>query len=155
MTRRFVCFLLLATGVLSATRAHASADRVSFLNDIHVAQAEEADDVVCFLCSIYIEGPVHGDVVSFAGGVKANAPVHGDVATFLGGVDLGDDANLNGDLVVFGGRVHRADNARIRKEAVVFPLLLLVLPLVVVMLLVYGVVAGVRGLRSRAYYPAR
>ena len=136
---------------LSASKAHADGDRVSFMRDITVASDEDAQDTVCFLCSIRIEGPVHKDAVAFLGSIHADAPIEGDAVVFLGNITLGPDARVGKDCVVFLGSVRQHGTGQVGKDLVQFPLVLLALPV----LLLFGLVFLIRALIRRPYvsYP--
>ena len=90
MSRRwlYLCFALFLAA-LFVPRAHASTDRVSFMRDIEVNDTEEADDTVCFLCSIRVNGKVNGDAVAFLGSIHVNGEINGSTVSFLGDVAMG------------------------------------------------------------------
>ena len=152
MSRRWLhlCLILLLVGT-AGTRAYAESDRVSFLHDIDISDAEEAGDAVCFLCSIRVNGTVHGDTVAFLGSVRVNGEIKGSVVSFLGDVGMGDGAHIGGDCVVFGGPLRRADNTSIGGDTVQLPFLVIMMPFLVLGLLIYGLVALVRRRRYAAY----
>ena len=141
----FAVFLL----AISALNARADGDRVSFMHDITVASDKDAQDVVCFLCSIHIAGPVHQDVVAFLGSIRADAPIQGDAVAFLGNVSLGAEARVGGDCVVFLGSVFQHGTGQVGKDLVQFPLALVFVPIFFLVLLVYII----RTLVRRAYVP--
>lgn len=152
MSRRWLyLWIILFLAGVSAPRAFASSDRVSFLHDIEINENEEAQDAVCFLCSIRVNGTVHSDAVAFLGSVRVNGEIKGDVVSFLGDVGMGDDARIGGDCVVFGGPLRRGGNSTIGGDTVQFPFLLLMLPFVIVALLIYGIVSLFRRRKYAAY----
>jgi hypothetical protein len=152
MSRRWlhICLIVLLVGT-AATRAHAASDRVSFLHDIEVSDTEEAEDAVCFLCSIRINGTANGDAVAFLGSVHVNGEIKGDVVSFLGDVAMGDGSKIGGDCVVFGGPLRRHDNTSIGGDTVQLPLIVIMLPFIILGLLIYGLIALVRHRRYAAY----
>jgi hypothetical protein len=152
MSRRwlYLCSALFLVAMF-APRAHASTDRVSFMHDIDINDTEEADDAVCFLCSIRVNGKVNGDAVAFLGGIRLNGEINGDAVSFLGNVDMGDQSRIGGDCVVFGGPLRRNGNAAIDGSAVDFPFILVMMPFILLALLIYGIVSLFRRRRYRAY----
>jgi hypothetical protein len=152
MSRRllYLCCIILLTGVL-APHAHASADRVSFLHDIIVGESEEADDLVCFFCSIRADGKVNGDAVSFFGGVRMSGEISGDVVSFFGPVKMEGQSSIGGDCVVFGAPLRRSDDASIGGDTVQFSLLLFLLPFLILALIIYGGVSLARRRKYAAY----
>jgi hypothetical protein len=152
MSRRWLYLgFAIFLAAMFAPRAHASADRVSFMHDIDISDAEEADSAVCFLCSIRINGKLNGDAVAFLGGIRVNGEINGDAVSFLGDVGMGDQSRIGGDCVVFGGPVHRSGNAAIDGDTVDIPFIIIMLPFIFVALLIYGIIALVRRRRYAAY----
>jgi hypothetical protein len=152
MLRRWLClFCALFPLACAAPHLHAASDRVSFFHDIVVSDSEEAEDAVCFLCSIRIEGKASGDAVAFLGSIHVKGEVGGDVVSFLGDVAMGDDSRIGGDCVVFGGPLRRGSDSTIGGDTVQFPFILLMLPFIILALLIYGVVSLVRRRKYAAY----
>jgi hypothetical protein len=148
----FTAIVTLALCVAAAVpRAYANEDRVSFFQDIRVADGEEAHDAVCFLCSIHVDGELRGDAVAFLGSIHADGVIDGDTVTFLGNVTLGRDARIGKDCVTFLGSVNRHGDAQIGKDVVQFPLALIFIPLIVFIFLVYVIRSLV--FRARIPYP--
>jgi hypothetical protein len=141
----FAVFLLLGT----ALHARADGDRVSFMHDITVGSDEEAEDTVCFLCSIHISGPVHKDAVAFLGSIHADAPIDGDAVVFLGNITLGSEGRVGQDCVAFLGSVSQHGSNQIGKDLVQFPLGLVLVPILLFIFLVYII----RSLVRRSYVP--
>jgi len=134
---------------ISALNAHAEGDRVSFMRDITVASDEDVQDVVCFLCSIRIEGPVHQDAVAFLGSIHADAPIQGDAVAFLGNIALGPEAHVGGDCVTVLGSVTQHGNGQVGQDLVQLPMALILVPICFLIFLVYLIRSVVR----RAYTP--
>ena len=152
MSRRWLYFsLILCLAAIFVPRAHASTDRVSFMHDIDISDTEEADDAVCFLCSIRIDGKVNGDAVAFLGGIRLKGEISGDAVSFLGDVTMGDQSHIGGDCVVFGGPLRRNGNATVNGDTVNFPFILIMMPFIFLALLIYGIVALFRRRRYAAY----
>jgi len=151
MVRMSLAVLTLAAG-FGMSAAHAeSADRVSFGQRVVVGEQDEAQDIVCFFCSVQNHGRIRGDVVSFFGGVKSDGTISGDVVSFLGDVSLGNESTLNGDVVILGGALHRNGNAQIGKDQVVFPPIIFAIPFIVIGLILWGISSLFRR-RTPAYF---
>lgn len=151
MRRALLAILAGFLFISSALNARADGDRVSFMRDITVSADEDVQDVVCFLCSVRIEGPVHKDAVVFLGSIRAEAPIEGDAVAFLGNISLGNEARVGGDCVVFLGSVSRHAAGQVGKDLVQFPLALIIIPILIFFFLVYVIRSLVR--RSYAPYP--
>lgn len=130
-------------------------DQVQFGNDIVVHEGEEAHDTVCFLCSIEIDGTVHGDAVAFLGNIRVRGHAERDAVAFLGNISLGDNASVDRDCVVFAGNLHTGSGATIGNDRVVFPAILFAMPLLVIGGILMLIVWAIRELtyRSRPVYP--
>jgi hypothetical protein len=141
--------LSLLTG--AAPHAYANEDRVSFFHNIDVADGEDAQDTVCILCSIHIDGAVHGDAVAILGSIRTNGPIDGDAVSILGNVNLGRDAHVGGDCVAVLGSVRQSSGNQIGKELVQLPFVLILFPVFVF----FGIVYLIRTLvwRARVPYP--
>src|SRR5271155_1030090 len=90
-----------------------SRDLVQFGNDIVVHEGEEAHDAVCFLCSIEVDGTLHGDMVAFLGNIHVRGHAERDAVVFLGDITLGENASIDRDAVVFAGSLHNAPGSSI------------------------------------------
>jgi hypothetical protein len=99
-------------------------DVARFGEDLVIRAGETAKEVVCFRCSVKVEGAVTGDVGVFAGSLEVKGRVTGDVAVFLGDIRLEDGAEVSGDIAVFGGKIDRDPGARVSGEVVAMPNLL-------------------------------
>jgi hypothetical protein len=152
------CLVLAAIAViLSATAAaHAQGrDIVEFGNEIVVHDGEEAHDTVCFLCSIEVDGTVHGDMVAFLGNIRVRGHAEQDAVAFLGNISLGENASIERDVVVFAGTLRNAPGSTIGRDRVVFPVVILMIPLLFLMGIVGLIVWAIRTLvyRNRTVYP--
>src|ERR1700761_2698097 len=125
--------MLIALFSLAATvMAHAEGrDMVEFGNNIVVHEGEEAHDTVCFLCSIEVDGTVHGDMVAFLGNIHVRGHAERDAVVFLGNITLGENASIDRDVVVFAGSLRNAPGSSIGNDRVVFPVFLLTVPLLI------------------------
>lgn len=136
MARRvsIVCalFLLLSSAAFAQSR-----DEVRFGQDVTVPDQQTVHDVVCFLCSVRVDGAAHGDVVVFAGNIYLNGTVHGDVVDFGGRLTLTENASVGRGVVVFGGRLNQNPGSTIGRDTVVFPPVIF-LPIIVAILAVVG-----------------
>jgi hypothetical protein len=142
--RRVILALLMSVLCCGAAFAHSGDnDHVRFGSDIRVGQDDTAGDLVCFFCSVEVDGRA-GDTVVFFGDVRVNGTAN-DVVLFGGTLDIGDNAEVH-DPVVMGGRIHASSAASIKGERVVFPEIVLLVPLVIVGLMVWFLVWLLRSL---------
>jgi hypothetical protein len=151
MRRILVTLFALSLLAAAVPRAHANDDRVSFLHSIDVAEGEEAHDTVCILCSIRINGAVHGDAVAILGSIRSNGPVDGDTVAILGNVNLGRDARVGGDCVAVLGSVRQSGSNQIGKDIVQLPFVLILIPVLIFFFIIYLIRTLVW--RSRLPYP--
>jgi hypothetical protein len=130
-------------------------DIVEFGNDIVVHEGEEAHDTVCFLCSIEVDGTVHGDMVAFLGNIRVRGHAERDAVAFLGNISLGENASIDRDVVVFAGSLHNGPGSSIGNDRVVFPRFLFLMPLAVLAGIIALIVWAIRSLayRDRPVYP--
>jgi hypothetical protein len=145
---------LLCVGACSAARAQGR-DIVEFGNDIVVHDGEEAHDTVCFLCSIEVDGTVHGDMVAFLGNIHVRGHAERDAVVFLGNITLGENASIDRDAVVFAGSLHNAPGSSIGNDRVVFPFFLFLMPFAVFAGIIVLIVWAIRAMvyRDRPVYP--
>ncbi len=117
--------LLFLLAVLLPAALWADNDRVMVGEDIYVAEGEELENVVCFGCSIRVDGKAHdavafggsievtgdvNDAVAFAGGLDVRGKVGGDAVVFFGNTRVREGGEIEGDAVAIMGGVHVADN---------------------------------------------
>jgi len=154
LNRLAILAALLCIFVPSAARAQ-SRDMVQFGNNITVREGEEAHDAVCFLCSIEIDGTLHGDAVAFLGNIRVRGHAEHDAVAFLGNVSVGDDASVERDVVIFAGNLHTGAGSTIGGDRVVFPAILFALPLILIGGILVLIIWAIRALayRSRPVYP--
>ena len=148
--------LLAVLCLFAPLAAHAEGrDVVQFGNDIVIHDGEEAHDTVCFLCSIEVDGTVHGDLVAFLGNIRVRGHAEHDAVAFLGNITLGDNASVEQDVVVFAGSLHTGNGSMIGKDRVVFPVFVLLLPLLFFSGFIGLIVWAIRALiyRNRPVYP--
>jgi hypothetical protein len=146
--------VLLCFGAGTAARAEGR-DIVEFGNDIVVHEGEEAHDTVCFLCSIEVDGTVHGDMVAFLGNIRVRGHAERDAVAFFGNITLGENASIDRDVVVFAGGLRNAPGSEIGHDRVVFPAVFFVLPLLLLAGIFVLIVWTIRLLvyRPRPVYP--
>jgi hypothetical protein len=137
MRRILVAVFALSILAAAAPSARANDDRVSFFHSINVAEGEEAHDLVCIMCSIHIDGHVHGDTVAILGSIRSNGPMDGDAVSILGNINLGQDAHVNGDCVAVLGSVKHFTSGQIGHEVVQIPFALILIPVLIFFFLVY------------------
>ena len=131
-------------------------DIVHFGSNVTVASGEEANDIVCFLCSVQVDGTVHHDIVVFLGSVRVNGNAEHDIVDFAGNVSIGEGATVGHDLVVMGGSRHLARTGFIGHESVIFPPIMIALPFVILFGIILGIVRLIRWLVASnrpVYYP--
>jgi hypothetical protein len=117
--QKLYLLLLLATAVvLFAMPARAERDAVQFGSRIHIPVGSTADDVVCFFCSVNVEGEVNGDVVVFFGNIQISGSANHDVVNFFGNISANTGVSIGEDLVSFFGRVRLGDNVSVGKDLV-------------------------------------
>lgn len=153
MATRFCFYLAL---LLAAVLPASAADQVHFGQDIKISANETAGDLVCFLCSVDVQGEVHGDIVVFGGSLHLNGPANQDVVVFGGGVNMEDTAEIGQDLVVFGGRLNGASSNAVHGDTVIFPILIFLPGFLVLFAFVWGAFVLIRWIidhRRPAYAP--
>ena len=157
-SKQWVRAALIALSISLSFCAQARAqgrDMVEFGNDIVVREGEEAHDTVCFLCSIEVDGTVHGDMVAFLGNIRVRGHAEHDAVAFLGNISLGENASIDRDVVVFAGSLHNGPGSTIGNDRVVFPRFLFLMPLAVLAGIVVLIIWAIRSIvyRSRTVYP--
>jgi len=127
MTNSFVrgfCVLALACSITVPAGALATnkSEITQFGHDIRVAEGQQASELVCFNCSVYVRGQVAGDITTFHGNVvlEGNGKISGDIATFLGDIRMDDGTQIAGDVSVMGGKIRRPPTAQIVGDVTAF-----------------------------------
>jgi hypothetical protein len=130
-------------------------DIVHFSQNIVVPEGQEARDVVCFFCSIEVDGTVNRDMVAFLGNIHVKGHAEHDAVAFLGNVTIGDNASIDHDVVVFAGNLHLGDGATIGNDRVVFPVFVFILPFLLVLGVIVLIIWAIRSLltRGQPVYP--
>lgn len=107
-------FLLLLAFAPFAT-AKDNPEYAQFGHDIRIGPNQEAGDLTCIGCSIYVLGQVSGDVTAVGGNVvlEGDGSVAGDLTTVLGDIRLNDSAKVAGDLAAVGGSLRRQPEATV------------------------------------------
>jgi hypothetical protein len=157
MRRLLFAHALVLLSALAPAFARADQNRVSFGNDITVAEDESVDDIACVFCSVRVRGTVRGDVAILFGriSVEENQAVKGDVAILGGDMDLHEEAQVGGDVAIAAGSANLASGATIRGDRMILPgrlwLLLPFAPILILVGLIWLVVWVVQ--RNRYPYP--
>jgi hypothetical protein len=157
MRRLLLAVALIFASVLPAF-ARSSDDRVSFGNDITIAEGETADDVACMFCFVHVHGDVRGDVAVMFGKVEIDPgrTVSGDVAALGADLNVGEGATVGGDLAIAAGDANLASGAMVHGSSMVLPgrlwLLLPFAPLLILIGVIWLIVYFVR--RNRYQFPA-
>jgi hypothetical protein len=150
--------LFLLAAIAAPTFARADQDRVSFGNDITVAEGESAGDIACAFCSVRVHGNVKGDVAILFGTISVddNQAISGDVAILGGDLDLHDQAEVGGNVAIAAGNANLAPGAAIRGDRMVLPgrlwLLLPFAPILILVGIIWLIVYLVQ--RNRYQFPA-
>jgi acetyltransferase-like isoleucine patch superfamily enzyme len=121
-------------------------DIVHFGSNVTVRSGETANDIVCFLCSVEVEGTVHRDIVVFLGSVRVNGAAEHDVVVFAGNVSVGDNASIGHDVVIMGGNRHLASTGIIGHDSVIFPPIVIALPFLIIFGIILAIVRLIRWL---------
>ena len=127
----------------------ADEDRAEFGRNITIQAGQTSGDVACFSCSVYVRGRVNGDIAVFGGRVVVEGSVKSDIAVFWGTVRLEDGAQAGGDVAVFGGTIRRAPTAVIRGETISFGRAWILLPVVILVVIVWLIIALIVWLVTR------
>ena len=159
--RRFLGLLAVAALAVSPLFAldedqgsEGGGDIVHFASNVYVPAGQDARDVVCFLCSVEVEGTVHRDIVVFLGSVRIHGKAEHDVVVFAGSVSVHDNSSIGHDLVIMGGQRHLDSTAVIGHDSVIFPPVLIAVPLLIAAGIILLLVRFVRWLsyRNRPMY---
>lgn len=165
----FACLAVLLAAAF-ARPARAEKDAVEFFNNVDIAQGEEAHDVVVFFGNANVTGDAAGDIVVIFGNVNLRGAAHHDVVNIFGSIHLYNGASVGQDLVNIFGETRMDENTSIGKDAVVIfgalhaassasfggnrvvqPFLLFLIPVVILILIIRGIVWGVRYPRRYHY----
>jgi hypothetical protein len=154
--------LLLAVAVFVASAlpayARSTDDRVSFGNDITIAEGDSVGDVACMFCDVRVHGDVRGDVAVMFGKVEVDAgrSISGDVAALGADLNMGEGSSVRGDLALAAGDANLASGATVHGSSMVLPgriwLLLPFAPLLILIGVIWLIVYIVR--RNRYQFPA-
>jgi flagellar biosynthesis protein FliQ len=127
MTNSFVprlCLVVVLATAIAAPAAFAknSSEITQFGHDIRIAEGQQASELTCFNCSVYVRGQVAGEITTFHGSVvlEGNGKIAGDVTTFLGDLRMDDGTQIAGDVTVMGGKIRRPPTAQIAGDVTAF-----------------------------------
>src|SRR5258708_26535352 len=95
--------------------AQGNGDRFQMNHDIHIQPDEEAGDVTCLNCSVYVLGKVSGDVTTINGSVVAEqaSNIAGHVTAIRGDARIESGTQIAGDLPAIAGTVRRDPQATV------------------------------------------
>ena len=154
---RFLSSLAIMFAFSIVASAKSNPDRTQFSRDIRIEPGEQAADVTCLNCNIYVRGQVAGDVTTCLGNVvvEQDAAVAGDVTVVLGDVRIEKGAKVSRDITVFGGVLRRHPDATISGDITGFGneflvILMITSPVVVLGLIIAFIVWLVQRSRRRA-----
>lgn len=121
MSRSLLAVALLLLVITPA--ALADQNRASFGSDITVSEGEDAGNVACAFCSIYVHGEVRGNAAVFFGNIRVDSSrgIAGNVAMLGGDLDLASDAQVGGNVAIAGGNTNLAPSAEIHGNRAVLP----------------------------------
>lgn len=103
---------------VSASAFAGNPDRFQSNRDIRVEVSDNANDVTCLNCSIYILGEVNGDATAINGNVilENGAQVHGDTTAVLGNIRLGANTSADRDVTAVVGSIQRDSQATVKGD---------------------------------------
>jgi cytoskeletal protein CcmA (bactofilin family) len=108
---------------ITAPAAFASngSEITQFGHDIHIGENQQADQVTCFNCSVYVRGQVAGEITTIRGNIviEGNSSVGGEVTALLGDVRLDDGTQVAGEVTVLGGKLRRPPGAHVAGDVTV------------------------------------
>lgn len=162
MAGMLLTLLMCGTFPLSAWAKGGDKDRVQFFRSIHISEGEDAGDLVCLGCSVYVQGSC-GDIAIVGGSILVDGTVKGDVAVVGGSARLTENARVNGDVAVVGGQVSRDPSAIIKGDvavkggAFILPLLIVIplIPIVLIVALIWYLLSRPRQQVPVQPYPRR
>lgn len=113
--------LAIALAAITPAFARSTGEIVQFGHDIRINQDQQANDVTCIGCSIYVRGQVAGDIAAIGGNIvlQGNGMVAGDLTTVLGDLRMDEGTQIAGEVSVIGGRMLRPQSARIAGDVTV------------------------------------
>jgi hypothetical protein len=135
-----IAAIILATLILAvAANAKANPEYTHIGRNITIDADQQAGDVTCVACNIYIRGQVSGDVTTLGNiFMEDHGQVGGDVTAVAGSLRLDSTAKVGGDATVVGGEMRRVVGAEVGGDVThvggfgwAWLLLIFVLPLAV------------------------
>jgi hypothetical protein len=111
--RRISLALLLLLLTVPFAAANSDPEYTQFGHDIRIGPDQQAGELTCIGCSIYIFGQVSGDVTAIGGNVvmEGDGSIGGDVTTVVGDIRLNGTSKVGGDLAAVGGALRRQPGA--------------------------------------------
>lgn len=115
VSRYAVMFLAAAVVLVAIPLVAQQSAQVHIAKDIYVQPQDNAGDLVCVGCSIYIRGQVAGDAVAVGGSVvlEQGAQLAGGATTVLGDIRLQSGTQIAGDVAAIAGTVKRDPQSKI------------------------------------------
>jgi hypothetical protein len=136
-----IAAIIVATLILAvAANAKDNPEYTHIGRTINIDADQQAGDVTCVACNIYIRGQVSGDVTTLGGNIfmEDHGQVGGDVTAVAGSLRLDSTAKIGGDATVVGGEMRRVVGAEVGGDVThvggfgwAWLLLIFVLPLAV------------------------
>ncbi|MGC2195596.1 MAG: hypothetical protein WA628_13035 [Terriglobales bacterium] len=115
-----LALIVAATMPVAFAKSHSS-EITQFGHDIRIGEDQQAGEVTCFNCSVYVRGQVAGGITTFHGNIviEGNGMVGGEVTAFLGDVRMDEGTQIAGEVTVMGGRMRRPPSAKIAGDVTV------------------------------------
>jgi len=113
-----IAAIAVATMILAVAVAASAKDNPEYTHigrTITIDADQQAGDVTCVACNIYIRGQVSGDVTALVGNIfmEDHGQVGGDVTAVAGSLRLDSTAKIGGDATVVGGEMRRVGSAEV------------------------------------------
>lgn len=109
---------LLAGAVTAQAAGESGQDLFSWGTDIYVAKDQVVErDVVCFGCSVHVDGSVGRDVFALGGNVYVDGSVGRDATALGGNLHLGSGSSVERDATAVGGSLDRSAGATVGRNA--------------------------------------
>jgi len=109
------CLVLIVFAFSLQANAKQTRERTQFSRDLRIEAGENAGEVTCINCSIYIRGKVEGDVTAIRGNiiVEEGAAVSGEVTAVWGNIRVDNGASISGDTTSVAGALRAQPQANI------------------------------------------
>jgi cytoskeletal protein CcmA (bactofilin family) len=116
---RLLMVILVFAIIAPSAFAKGSADYTEFGHDIRIRADQNAGELTCFNCSVYVQGQVNGNITTFHGNIviEQNAAVSGEVTSFLGQIRAASGSKIGGNATVFAGNIVLDQDGMVSGEA--------------------------------------